>query len=224
MAFGNFLKQRGDLPNDKPSVFEGVMKYREDVTSVTLYTPEEMRAILEGAHELLIPMLAIGAFAGLRSAEIARLDWKHIRFDRGFIECEAAMTKTRRRRLVPISDNLRAWLEPLRQPEGPIVLHKKLPGALIHLGHTIGMKWKRNALRHSYISYRLALVPDTARVALECGNSPNVIFAHYRELTTPQEAEAWFGIVPREGAKIGSPIRNCLRSFLTRRRSAIAGA
>ena len=36
--------------------------------------------------------MAIGGFAGLRSAEIMRLDWKHIRFDRGFIECEASMT------------------------------------------------------------------------------------------------------------------------------------
>ena len=27
---------------------------------------------------------------------------------------------------------------------------------------------------------------DTARVALECGNSPEVIFQHYRELVMPQ--------------------------------------
>lgn len=180
VAFGNFLKQRDFLPAENLSVFERMTKYREDVTGVEIYTPAEMTTLLNGAHELLRPMLAIGAFAGLRSAEIARLDWKHIHFDRGFIECEAAMTKTRRRRLVPISDNLRAWLEPLRQPAGLVVLHLRPAGACISLGMRIGLKWKRNALRHSYISYRLALVPDTARVALECGNSPNVIFAHYR--------------------------------------------
>ena len=215
VAFGNFLKQRGYLHADRPSVFERMTNYREEIKPVEIYTPEEMRTILEGAHELLLPMVAIGGFAGLRSAEIARLDWKHIHFDRGFIECEAAMTKTRRRRLVPISENLRAWIEPLSRPEGPVVLHNKLASALLSLGSRVGVKWKKNALRHSYISYRLAVIPDTARVALECGNSPDIIFAHYRELTTPKQAEAWFGIVPREGAKIGKPVRGCLRTYLT---------
>ncbi len=53
-----------------------------------------------------------------------------------------------------------------------------------------------NGLRHSYISYRLAVLHDTARVALEAGNSPEVIFAHYRELVTPEAAEAWFKVKP----------------------------
>jgi hypothetical protein len=61
------------------------------------------------------------------------------------------------------------------------------------------MKWKRNALRHSFISYKLALMPDTARVAMECGNSPDVIFAHYRELVAPQQASEWFNVFPPQG-------------------------
>jgi hypothetical protein len=59
-----------------------------------------------------------------------------------------------------------------------------------------GFKWQPNGLRHSYISYRLAILPDTARVALEAGNSPEVIFAHYRELVTPEAANASFGVIP----------------------------
>jgi hypothetical protein len=39
-------------------------------------------------------------------------------------------------------------------------------------------KWEANGLRHSFISYRLAILHDTARVALEAGNSPEVIFGH----------------------------------------------
>ena len=214
VAFGNFLKQRGYLTEGRPSVFEQVTKYREPTTSVRIYTPDELRKLLEGAHEFLLPVVAIGAFAGLRSAEIARLDWKHVRFDRGFIECEAAMTKTRRRRLVPITDNLRAWIEPLSVPEGPIVMHRKLASAFLLLGARCGIPWKKNALRHSYISYRLAQLPDTATVALECGNSPDVIFSHYRELTTPEQAKEWFSIKPP--MNIGKPIKPNTRSFLTR--------
>jgi hypothetical protein len=36
-------------------------------------------------------------------------------------------------------------------------------------------------------------------VALESGNSPSIVFKHYRELTTPEIAEKWFAIVPKEG-------------------------
>ncbi len=60
---------------------------------------------------------------------------------------------------------------------------------------------KRNALRHSYISYRLAKIKDTPRVALECGNSPTMIFKHYRELVLPSEATKWFSIRPVSSPK-----------------------
>ena len=143
-----------------------------------------------------LPYLVIGAFAGLRNIEITRLDWSHIRLARGFIECEASMTKTRRRRLVPISENLLAWLQPIALPAGPVAPYRDVATALDYFCKKIGMTWKRNALRHSYISYRLALVPDTARVALECGNSANIIFQHYRELVTPDQAQEWFNICP----------------------------
>ena len=58
------------------------------------------------------------------------------------------------------------------------------------------LAWKHNALRHSFISYRLAAVPNTAQVALEAGNSPQMIFRHYRELVRAMDAEKWFAITP----------------------------
>jgi hypothetical protein len=62
------------------------------------------------------------------------------------------------------------------------------------------MTWKANALRHSFISYRVALTKDIAAVALEAGNSPKMILAHYRELCTEAEAADWFSILPAKGA------------------------
>jgi hypothetical protein len=58
------------------------------------------------------------------------------------------------------------------------------------------LKWAKNGLRHSYISYRLTVIHDTGRVALEAGNSPEIIFGHYRELVTPEAATDWFSIKP----------------------------
>ena len=54
-------------------------------------------------------------------------------------------------------------------------------------------------LRHSFISYRIAIVKSADQVALEAGNSAAIIFKHYRELTTEDVAREWFSILPKEG-------------------------
>ena len=64
-----------------------------------------------------------------------------------------------------------------------------------------GVKWKRNGLRHSFISYRMAIRQNENQVATEAGNSPAMIFRHYRELVTRQQARAWFAIKPEGAAK-----------------------
>ena len=64
------------------------------------------------------------------------------------------------------------------------------------LSETTKIPWKNNALRHSFISYRVAETGDVNRTALESGNSAAVIFSNYRELVTPREAKKWFTIKP----------------------------
>ena len=66
------------------------------------------------------------------------------------------------------------------------------------------VKWKHNALRHSYISYRVAQIQNVAQVALEAGNSPKVIFSNYRELVKPAAAVKWFSIEPTTPANVVS--------------------
>jgi len=64
------------------------------------------------------------------------------------------------------------------------------------------LEWRHNALRHSFCSYRLAEVKSTAQVALEAGNSPHIIFKHYRELVTEADAKRWFSLLPLEMSKV----------------------
>ena len=66
-------------------------------------------------------MLAIGAFAGLRDAEIKRLDWSEIDLRRGFIEVTANKAKTARRRIIRIQPNLAQWLAPYGAMSGSVV-------------------------------------------------------------------------------------------------------
>ena len=54
--------------------------------------------------------------------------------------------------------------------------------------------------------------------ALEAGNSPSIIFKHYRELTTPDAAAKWFSILPKDGQW-----KNTLRYDRKKRRVILNG-
>jgi integrase len=178
-------------------------------SAVTIYTAAEIAGMLSAAEPELVPALAISAFAGLRLAEVARLDWKEIRLAERLIVIEAAKAKTAARRLVPISDNLAAWLTPHFRKFGSVNPAEESTGG--NVGHSLGLRfqraaaraqvtWQRNALRHSYISYRVADLKNVNAVALECGNSAAIIFSNYRALATDQEAKDWFNVRPPAAA------------------------
>jgi hypothetical protein len=57
-----------------------------------------------------------------------------------------------------------------------------------------------NCFRHGFISHRVAATGNVAETSLEAGNSPRIIFQHYRQLVTKAEGEKWFAI-PTEPAK-----------------------
>jgi integrase len=167
-----------------------------------IFAVDELRGLLEGAQRAetdVVPMLAIGAFAGLREAEIQRLDWNEIDFARGHIEVKAAKAKSARRRIIPIQPNLAAWLQPHSGMTGRVVpagARRKLARVREAAKLT---RWPNNGLRHSFASYRLAAAHDAPRVAHELGHtSPQMLYSTYRELVLPTEAERYWTILPTE--------------------------
>jgi len=48
----------------------------------------------------------------------------------------------------------------------------------------------------------VANIQNVAQVALEAGNSPQMIFKHYRELVRPADAKTWFSIAPEQEGKV----------------------
>ena len=211
----NHAKQRNYLPAAAPAATEQLSKVKVGATTTEIYQPHEIEKLLNAAPAVVIPYLAIGAFAGLRGAELARLDWNAVSLERRIIELRADQAKTASRRIVPISDNLAAWLAPLER-EGKVLKLQTVPRMASVLAGDVGLRWPQNVLRHSYISYRVAKTQDVNRVALEAGNSSAIIFKHYRELVTEEAAEQWFAVCPPAGwmppARIGG------RSLLTKRR------
>ena len=132
------------------------------------------------------------------------MEWSDIERRPGFIEVAAHKAKTATRRIVPIADSLSRWLAIAPRNGERVWLHSKAWyfEALRNAADAAGVKWKLNALRHSFISYRLAEIQDVNRVALEAGNSPQMIFRHYRELATPEQARTWFAIAPERAVNV----------------------
>ena len=194
----NFAKQRNYLPKSEETEAEGVAKVKTGTSEAEIFEPAEMRQLLLSAPVRLIPLLAIGGFTGLRAAELSRLDWKAVNMERRMIELRASQAKTASRRLIPISDNLAAWLERVER-HGRVIPDMDLFRQATALARKLGIRWPRNVLRHSFISYRVAQIQDVNRVALEAGNSPKIIFRHYRELVTEEAAAEWFAITPPQG-------------------------
>ncbi len=189
---------------------ESVPLWKVKEEEIEIFTPEQLTLLLTVAPAKLVPFLVIGGFAGLRTAEIERLDWSKVNLESGYITVAAGIAKTNTRRLVPITPNLKAWLADHYRPQGKVLEVLNVAGALKRLvtatrPPAVGdakklpppaVEWKHNALRHSFCSYRLAEVKSAAQVSLEAGNSPQMVFRHYRELVTEKEAQAWFAITP----------------------------
>lgn len=184
---------------------EDVERAKERSGEIGILTVAQTARILETASAETLPYWAIGAFAGLRSAELERLDWAEVDLESGLIEVKAAKAKTGSRRLIPISDNLREWLMPHAKNSGPVLpigARKKLEADRDRAG--MRQNWPQNALRHSFALHRLPVIGDTARLALEMGNSPSIVFRHYRELVRPKEAAAYWKVAPARDGKVVS--------------------
>jgi len=165
-----------------------------------IFDVDELAALLNAAATRapeVLPMLAIGAFAGVREGEIKRLDWSEVDQRRRHIEIKSSKAKSARRRIVEMQPNLREWLRPYAEMSGHVVpanSRKKLD--LVRKAAKLA-RWPNNGLRHGYASYRLAATHDAPRVASELGHtSPQMLYSTYRELVLPEEAERYWKLVP----------------------------
>jgi len=204
-----YAREEGYLPRGVQTEAEFSKRYDGKGGEIGIYTPEKLRTLLFKIEPRLVPFVAIGAFSGLRTAEIVRLEWPEIRFGQNVIEIKASKSKTASRRLAPILPVLAEWLAPFRKESGRVLVgvhdefaiatqFKKAVDAITDEHGKPLIKIVHNGLRHSFITYRMAVLKSAAEVALEAGNSPRMIFEHYRELATVEEANEWFDAKPHD--------------------------
>ena len=170
--------------------------------SVGILTIDQLARLLHTSAPRLVPYIAIGAFAGLRRAELERFDWCEVDLQAKLIEITATNAKSARRRFVTIQPNLAEWLRPHAQSSGAIT-PEDYRGLLDDARQAAQIvQWPQNALRHSFASYHLAKFNNAAALALELGHtSAHLVFQHYRQLVRPSKAEQYWKLLPGTTAK-----------------------
>jgi integrase len=201
---------------------EGVDPIKQSAGEVGILTVEQASKLLSSAagEPEILAAIVIGLFAGVRDAELKRMDWREVNLESGYIEIKASKSKSARRRLIEMQPVLKAWLEKCPGKSGAIwpmgergrVLHervRRVAGFGTPVGETQDedmkdekkiIPWPHNALRHSFASYHLAKFKNAQNLALEMGHtSTAILFEHYRELVQPNEADAFWSLFPPIG-------------------------
>ncbi len=159
----SYAKAQKYVPKDHDEM-DNVPVTKDRGGEIGIFTPAEMAELPSSAGPDLIPFLALGAFAGVRHAEIQRLNWEDVKLQDGTIQIRAGNAKTASRRVIPLLDNLKAWLLPHWREVGLVCRHRNMADEIIDLVRAANQrrqkenvngefKWKHNALRHSFVSY-----------------------------------------------------------------------
>jgi len=148
-----------------------------------------------------VPYFALCLFAGIRPSvpggEITRLKPEDVNLETGLISISAEVSKVREPRKVAIHPNLAAWLcaYPLKKFR-LIVPNGQQRRSRIAQAHGL----THDVLRHTFISMFVAKYRSIGEAAIQAGNSEGIIRRHYLDLKSPEEAELFFGIVPKKAA------------------------
>ncbi len=202
----SFAKSKGYLPRDQQTEAELLpnskrMKSAKLSAQIGVYEPADLRKILTAAPKHLLPIFAIGAFAGLRSAEIHRLKWSDIH--PSFIQVDADDSKNAVRRHAPVSIALKEWLAKCPSPQDKETRlcarfshENALARSMTKAIRDVGVEPVHNGLRHTFCSARVAATNDVKQTSREAGNSPAIILKHYVKVMTKAKATAWFNVRP----------------------------
>lgn len=174
-----------------------------------IFTPAEFGVILAAADDCYRTCAALQGLAGLRSNEVERLEWRDIDLTRRLIVISKGVAKTASRRTIPVGDTLAAWLEQADRVGSKVWpgTHEEFYGMQKRSAKNAEIRWKHNGLRHSYASYRFALVPDAGQVAAELGHSAAILHKHYREIARREDAEKWFAVSPANVAPLAETLK-----------------
>ncbi len=196
---------------------------------LTVEETEKLFRENETADPEICGLLALGAFAGMRSSAIARVEYSELDFEHRGILTPAHKTKKKRRHYIEgLPDNLWEWLKVT--PSSAFTMtprhyaHRRADafvraGLLIEQDDLNRDNLKRqkqglpslkisakappkNCLRHSFVTYHVALHRDVGKTALLVSHKSScVLWEHYLGIGKQENAKRYFDIRPSKAKR-----------------------
>lgn len=174
---------------------------------VHILKPSELKQLLKHATHYTRAWIMLGAFGGLRSAEIKLIKWDHIRLDENQFYCPGKKN-VGAERWVTMTPPLRAYFEEMLTPAANAPEGWRRKGYIMKNAHSVTIqRWleklyceadqriPRNALRHSYGSHHLVGFGNQFTTAAEMGHAtPETTYAYYRAAVTKAQADRYWKI------------------------------
>lgn len=189
----SYARRKHYLPRDWVEL-DFVPKAVEEDGIIEIYKPGDLNKILyPNPDKDLLPVIVIGAFAGLRPSEIFRLTWDDFYFDTGELFVGKGKVRTAGNRVAPLLPVLQKWLKPLRKYKWVTRLTEtSYVPILREWFKKTGVTQLHDGFRHSFISYRRAITKSLPQVSGETGTDVPTLTRRYCRPVPFEDAEAWF--------------------------------
>lgn len=222
-AFGWWKKQDWLEDNPMKKVETPIVQIKEPGI-LTVAETKQLFRVNEKVDPEICGLLALGAFAGMRSSAISRIDYSEIDLLQRGILTPAEKTKKKRRQWIEdLPDNLWEWIKKTPMHAFDMthrqMLHRrsiafKRAGLLVEADDLARENAKRerqgidlldqspkcppkNALRHSFVTYHVALHRNPGKTALIVSHrDQECLYKHYLGISNQQDAKEYFQIFP----------------------------
>jgi integrase len=213
--FGGWLVERGYLKENPASEIRIARRQSgaqlADRPLPSIFTPVQCEALLRacelGTCRRLLGWVAACLFTGLRpDSEAPRAEWAEINFETGEW---SVMGRKRgaKPRVIMLQPAALAWMRIVKADalEKPAIYSRRAKERAIELANEWLAKrhpaekpvvWDGDITRHTFASYRSPAIP-VHKLAEEMGNSPAMIYGHYRHPRPAAEAKAFWALRPR---------------------------
>ena len=162
-----------------------------------ILTVDQCRTLLAQCPANSLPGLILMLFGGIRPFEAKQITQPAISFDRRTITIDGTIAKTRSFRTVTMSDNTIEWLQYCKKHDMRLPISPALKQVTEQFGVILKYKtWPRDCLRHTAASYMLQRDKSAEKVALELGNSPQILHRHYKNLVSEEDCKAFWTLTP----------------------------
>lgn len=185
---------------------------------------EDCKVLLEAARgqQHLMTYLVLAMFCGIRPAEIERMSWEAVDLEDKHAIVAARHAKTRKKRVVDLSDNAVAWIKSCGAPGEGKICGRGFEDAWIILRRRLGWaagddhsnwltqarkaaagvpvtrgEWIHDVLRHTFASMHYAHHQNESALQTQMGHeSADMLHTHYRGLVKRSEAAAFWALMP----------------------------